>query len=100
VKELIRNIEHWAGDRNIIKGATPQAQFIKLVEETGELAAGLARSDKELIQDSLGDCMVVLIILARQLGYSLEDCLSGAYDEIKDRRGRMINGVFVKEEDL
>lgn len=62
-KELIAKIVQWAKDRNLILGSTPQKQFIKLIEEFGELCAGIARNDKEKIKDSIGDCGVVLIIL-------------------------------------
>ncbi|RDE85457.1 MazG-like family protein [Haemophilus parainfluenzae] len=167
--QLIKNIENWAEARNLIEGSTPKKQFIKLMEEFGELCAGIARNDKEKIKDSIGDCSVVVIILTEQLkannlGFitaykatdfptenneiiclrasgvlgnasnllmymtsseskyrlaetlfrfiyyiskialnfelNFESCLISAYNEIKDRKGRMINGVFVKEGDL
>ena len=63
LQQLIKNIEQWAEDRNLIEGSTPQKQFIKLMEEFGELCAGIARNDKEKIKDSIGDCSVVVIIL-------------------------------------
>ncbi|WP_114908547.1 MazG-like family protein [Haemophilus haemolyticus] len=170
LQHLIKNIEQWAEDRNLIGGSTPQKQFIKLMEEFGELCAGIARNDKEKIKDSIGDCFVVMVILAKQnhidsvletisnldsfqpvfeldveeiiaetvvslgmlaselMGQNLEmptkidaifgcpclslklisrkynlmltDCVQAAWDEIKDRKGRMIDGVFVKEGDL
>lgn len=169
LQQLIKNIEQWAEDRNLIKGSTPKKQFIKLMEEFGELCAGIARNDKDKIKDSIGDCSVVVIILTKQLNannlgfitaykaadfstenseiiclrasgvlgnassylmymtssesksrladvllrfifyiskialnfeLNLESCLISAYNEIKDRKGRMINGVFVKESDL
>lgn len=95
--ELIRQ---WAHDRNIIDGATPQAQFVKLIEEIGELAQGIAKSRPEAIADGIGDAVVVLTILAAQHGMLIEDCINLAYNEIKDRKGKMINGTFVKEADL
>lgn len=93
-------IRQWATDRNIIEGATPQAQFVKLIEEAGELAAGLAKSRREVVIDSIGDMAVVLTILAAQSGVTIEECIAAAYEEIKDRKGRMIDGTFVKESDL
>ena len=95
--ELIRQ---WAHDRNIIEGATPQAQFVKLIEEIGELAQGIAKNRHEAIKDGIGDAVVVLTILAAQHGLLIEDCISYAYNEIKDRKGRMVGGVYVKESDL
>lgn len=98
--DLIKKIEQWANDRNLIKGATTNAQFIKLIEETGELAGGIARNDEDIIKDSFGDVFVVLTIMAAQLGLDFNECIQMAYDEIKDRKGKMIDGFFVKEEDL
>ena len=157
--QLIKNIENWAEARNLIEGSTPKKQFIKLMEEFGELCAGIARNDKEKIKDSIGDCFVVTVILKCQFGTNLffhhvslnknvdvslilarvardaalisksdlsaqvkleiicgivshltdvsflldvdfESCVQAAWDEIKDRKGRMIDGVFVKEGDL
>ena len=162
-------IRAWAEDRNLIRGSGPQPQTVKLVEEIGELADGIINSHSITIKDSIGDGMVVLTILAEQLGTkietcivqhihsadesfyqglsthmlmlhmvksmgdiadgvskgkrdltekgigrmvallavlatefgtSLEDCTNDAYDEIKDRKGRMVGGVFIKEADL
>lgn len=86
----------WAGERNLIKGSTPQAQMLKMTEEVGELAAAIAKNDLEAFMDSVGDCMVVLTILAAQKGLRASDCFYEAYQEIKDRKGKMVDGVFVK----
>ena len=89
----------WASARGILEHSTPQAQCLKGLEELGELAAGIARSDGALIADALGDVLVVQIILAELCGLDLVTCLAGAYDEIKARRGHMApNGFFIKEE--
>ena len=168
LKQLIQNIENWAEDRNLIEGSTPKKQFIKLMEEFGELCSGVSKNKIDVVKDSIGDCFVVMVILARQfgrndlldnMGYVYEhanfngdgqlerslidtadsflsfffesenkellkaelafgfcilglkeaadyseldfiDCVQSAWDEIKDRKGRMIDGVFVKEGDL
>lgn len=93
-------IRAWANDRNLIEGATPQAQFVKLIEESGELAAGIAKGRMPEVIDGIGDMVVVLTILAAQHGVNIEACIDAAYDEIKDRKGRMVDGFFVKEADL
>lgn len=93
-------IRGWASDRNLISGSTPEKQFTKLIEEVGELAAGIARGRDEAIMDGIGDCFVVLTILAAQHGMDIEECIAAAWHEIKDRKGRMVDGVFVKEADL
>ena len=92
-------IKKWATDRNLDK-ADPKAQMVKLLEELGELASGINKGRKEQIIDSIGDIYVVLVILSLQLGLDIKDCIKAAYNEIKDRKGKMINGTFVKEEDL
>ncbi len=168
MKDVIKKIEHWAEERNLINGSNPHKQFIKLMEEFGELCAGISKNKKDLIIDGIGDCFVVTVIMCKQLnedhyalkqGYidsefstenneficirlsqilgdlssaliykentylnkfyetfykisyflnkialnentNLENCITAAWEQIKDRKGKMINGVFVKEEDL
>jgi len=92
-------IKRWAINRGLDK-AEPSKQMLKLIEEVGELASGIAKGKKDLIIDSLGDIYVVLYILSIQLKLDFETCVEIAYDEIKDRKGIMKNGVFVKEKDL
>lgn len=91
-------VERWAEDRNLIEGSTPQAQMLKLLEEAGELASGIAKNNRELIVDSVGDVMVVLTILCKQLSINMSECYRIAYLEIKNRKGVMRDGIFVKEE--
>lgn len=159
MQQLIKNIENWAEARNLIEGSTPKKQFIKLMEEFGELCSGVAKNKPDVIKDSIGDCFVVTVILKCQfktnlfirpssldknfdvslilarvardaaiipksdlsaqvkleiicgivrhlmdvsflLDVDFESCVQAAWDEIKDRKGRMIDGVFVKEGDL
>lgn len=96
---LILKIEKWFIDRGLDK-ADPTKQMLKLYEEMGEISAGIVRNDIGEIKDGIGDVLVVLIGLSLQLGLSVEECLSIAYNEIKDRKGKLVNGVFIKEEDL
>jgi len=95
--ETFNLITQWAHDRNLIKGSTPQAQMLKMTEEVGELASGIAKNKLPETADAIGDCVVVLTILAAQLGMDIKDCINSAYNEIKDRKGQMVNGVFVRE---
>ncbi|WP_009875299.1 MazG-like family protein [Actinobacillus pleuropneumoniae] len=163
MQQLIKQVEQWADDRNLIDGSNPKKQMLKLMEEFGELCGGIAKNKPEVIKDSIGDCLVVTIILACQMKASrwfidkalvdsdcstenneficmrlagvlgnlskliifrngiyninevysnfyeivyflnklainkeinLESCLSLAWQEIKDRKGRMIDGVI------
>jgi NTP pyrophosphatase (non-canonical NTP hydrolase) len=96
MKEFTR-IRVWAQERNLIEGSNPNAQFLKLLEEVGELAHALQKQNREEFIDAVGDVIVVLTIMAAQLGIETEDCLDAAWDQIKDRKGKMVNGVFVKE---
>ena len=96
---LTIKIRMWSREKGINK-AEPSKQMLKLVEEVGELAQGLAKGNSAQVIDSIGDVYVVLTILAQQLDLDIEDCVKSAYREIADRKGKMINGVFVKEEDL
>lgn len=96
---LTMKIKDWAIERNLHE-ADPSKQVLKLGEEFGELCQAIVKNRPELAKDGIGDMYVVLTILAKQLGTSIEECVALAYDEIKDREGKMVNGVFVKEADL
>ena len=157
---LEEKVQQWFVDRNLHE-ANPVKQFLKLMEESGELFEGIAKDKSELIYDALGDIQVVMIGLEQQIknraqisanqqelelllmvsslgniaqklyahichnetqiplikadlmfldsvistvsfcnGTTAENCLEEAYKVIKDRKGKMIDGVFVKEEDL
>lgn len=96
---LTKKIKRWAIERNL-NTADPAKQTIKLGEEFGELCQGIAKGNIEQVKDSIGDMYVVLTILSMQLDLDIEECIKLAYEEIKDRKGKMVNGVFVKESDL
>lgn len=97
--DYIKAIEKWACDRGLDM-ADPSKQLLKLEEEVGELIQGHLKRKPDQVADSLGDAFVVMTIYALQRGLSLSDCIAEAYNTIKDRKGKMINGVFVKEADL
>ena len=97
--QLTARIQGWAVDRNL-HTADPVKQALKFFEEAGELCQGMVKGNEEQIKDSIGDIYVVMVILSMQLGLEIEDCVYHAYDEIKDRKGKMVDGIFVKESDL
>lgn len=99
MNELVLNVEEWAKAKGLDK-AESSKQFLKVTEEVGEVASALARNNREMLKDGIGDVIVTLIILAQQQGLTVEDCLAFAYDEIKNRTGKMVDGVFVKASDL
>ncbi|MGF1919252.1 MazG-like family protein [Enterococcus faecalis] len=97
--ELVKLVEEWAKEKRLDK-AEPEKQMLKVIEEVGEVAAALARNNKNDLRDGIGDVVVTLVILAMQNDMDLYECLNQAYNEIKDRKGKNVNGVFVKEADL
>ena len=98
MENLVELIEQWHHDRNLIGGSTDKDQYLKLIQEAGELSDSICKGKD--IRDDIGDMMVVLINIMARNNLSMQECLQVAYDDIKDRKGRMIDGVFVKESDL
>ena len=92
--DLIRT---WASDRGIYDQGNSHTQYVKLMEEAGELAEALLKNDKYEIKDAIGDMVVVLTNLAVLEGMQIESCIESAYQEIANRKGKMENGTFVKE---
>ena len=88
---------NWANERGLLKPENKLMQMGKMVSEVGELCDAIIKDDKNGQIDGIGDVLVTLIILANQLGYDIEDCLEVAYNEIKNRKGKNINGTFIKE---
>ncbi|TLP91919.1 hypothetical protein FEZ53_06425 [Staphylococcus xylosus] len=99
MNELVKQVEQWSIDKNLDKG-NPDRQALKFYEEAGEIGAALSRGQMDALKDGIGDTVVTLIILAQQHDMTLQECLQYAYDEIKGRKGRTINGTFIKESDL
>ncbi|PTF90353.1 MazG-like family protein [Staphylococcus chromogenes] len=97
--KLIKQVEQWSIDKGLHNG-NPDRQALKVWEESGEIAKAMSRNRIEELKDGIGDTVVTLIILAQQHGWTLEECLQYAYDEIKDRTGETRNGTFIKSEDL
>jgi NTP pyrophosphatase (non-canonical NTP hydrolase) len=93
-------ILEWAEPKGLLNPEFAPKQFMKLVEEVGELSNAMLKDNKAEQIDALGDINVVLIILAEQLGFDLDTCLECAYNEIKDRKGQTLNGTFIKDETI
>jgi len=94
---LQTNILNWAKERELLKPVNKWKQYAKLQEESNELYIAMIDGNKEEIKDALGDCVVVLTILANQCGFDLEDCTKHAYNVIKNRTGVTKNGTFIKD---
>lgn len=92
------HIRNWAEVRGIYDGGDEKTQYVKLMEEAGELAQGILKERPAEVKDAIGDMVVVLTNLAHLANMRIEDCIESAYNEIKDRKGSMSNGTFVKEQ--
>jgi len=98
LKVLIKNVINWHHDRNLIEGSTDKDQTLKLLQELGELSDSVCKGKD--IKDDIGDMLVVMLNIVERNSLTLTDCLAVAWNDIKDRKGRMIDGIFVKETDL
>jgi hypothetical protein len=90
-------IAQWHRDRNLIDESSDKDQFMKLLQEVGELSDSLCKGKD--FRDDVGDIMVVLINILVRNGVTIDECLEIAYNDIKDRKGKMVDGVFIKEGD-
>ena len=90
-------IRAWANERGLYKGGDTKTQSLKLVEEVGEICRAILKDNHSDIEDGIGDAVVVLTNLAELQGTSIEACIDRAYNEIKDRTGKMDNGTFKKD---
>ena len=97
VETYFNLIRYWANERGLYEKGNTITQYVKLQEEAGELAKALLKNDHDEINDAIGDMVVVLTNLAHMHGTDIEACIAQAYDEIKSRKGKMINGTFVKD---
>ena len=90
-------IREWADERGLYDKGDPKTQYIKLMEETGEIGRAILKNDTDEIIDGIGDAVVVLTNLAELVGVPIEECIQEAYDVISKRKGKMVNGTFVKD---
>lgn len=98
MEELIENVKNWAADKGLLSKDKSLAQMAKVTEEVGEVASALLRNDKDKLMDGIGDVVVTLILLAEQNNMTLHDCLQQAYNEIKNRTGKVNElGTFIKD---
>lgn len=96
--DLELKVIRWAEDRKIIQHSNNLAQGVKTLEEVTELLDAIVKGDREAQKDAYGDILVTLIVGCATADLDLCECLAGAYEQIKDRRGHLTaQGVFVKE---
>ena len=94
--KIFSKIRDWAYERGLYAKGDSKTQYIKLMEEAGELAQAILKNDETEVIDAIGDMVVVLTNLAHLRGVSIESCIRSAYSEISNRKGKMVNGTFVK----
>ena len=92
-----RQIINWAKARKLDNPDNKFQQLAKVMEELGELSSAILKKDITETIDAMGDTYITLVILAHQMGYSLEDCAKRAFKVIEYRKGKTINGTFIKE---
>ena len=90
-------IREWADERGLYENGDTKTQALKLVEEVGETCRAILKEDFDEVIDGIGDCVVVLTNLAELQGVSIEACIDAAYQEIKNRKGKMVNGTYKKD---
>jgi NTP pyrophosphatase (non-canonical NTP hydrolase) len=95
--EMVANVTAWAQERGLLDRENVPKQMLKIMEEVGETASAILKNDRAKIIDGIGDSFVTLIVLSKQLGLEPSHCLEVAWNEIKNRKGKMVDGTFVKE---
>ena len=96
IELLVKKVIKWHRDRNLIKGSTDKDQVLKLAQELGELSDSVCKGED--IKDDIGDMLVVMINICERNNVTILDCLTTAHNDIKHRKGRMVDGIFVKED--
>jgi NTP pyrophosphatase (non-canonical NTP hydrolase) len=97
IDTYIHRVSQWHRDRNLIEGSTDKDQVLKLTQELGELSDSVCKNED--IRDDIGDMLVVMINIIERNNLTLTACLEKAWSDIKNRKGKMVDGIFVKEND-
>ena len=96
IKELQKEVDQWI-QKYGVRYFDEMTNTAILMEEVGETVKAIAYKDSKGVMDGIGDCVVVLIVLAAQHDMTLEECLEHVWDEIKDRTGKLEDGLFKKD---
>ena len=97
MEQTEKQVLEWAKQRGLLFPENAKNQFLKTISECGEIADALLKDDQEAIKDGIGDVLVTLTLLANVRGLNLKECYQRAYNEIKNRKGKTINGNFIKD---
>ena len=96
LEQFADNCTQWANDKGLLIKNNSKAQTCKVMEEVGEVARAVLKNDQPALIDGIGDVMVALAILAAQNGLTLQQCATAAWNEIKNRTGKTVDGTFIK----
>jgi NTP pyrophosphatase (non-canonical NTP hydrolase) len=96
--DLNELILKWGKEKGILPNPEPMCQLEKTEEEVAELRKAIEEHDIDEVKDALGDIYVTLTMQAEAWGFTMEECVQAAYDVIKNRTGKMVNGKFIKDE--
>ena len=97
IDELTKAIETWGTGKGILPHPNPIAQFQKTQEEVNELLAGIKKEDLDEIKDAIGDIFVTLVMQTKAWNLTMAECVESAYNVIKTRTGKMVDGQFIKD---
>lgn len=97
IDELVKAIETWGNGKGILPNPNPMAQWNKTQEEVNELLQGIKKEDLDEIKDAIGDVFVTLVMQTQAWNLTMAECIQSAYDVIKERTGKMVDGQFVKD---
>lgn len=97
LKNEFQSIRNWATERGLYLKGDAKTQCLKLQEEVGELSRALLKNEHDEVVDAIGDIVVVLTNLSELVDVKIEDCINSAYQVIKNRKGEMKNGTFIKQ---
>ena len=98
MREIVKKVIDWGKDKGILPDAAPEKQFEKTIEEVLELHRAIVTNDSLELIDAIGDIQVTLILQCELQGLDFDECLESAYDVIKHRSGKMVDGKFVKDD--
>jgi NTP pyrophosphatase (non-canonical NTP hydrolase) len=98
IKELEMLIANWAEEKGLLNPEFAPKQFMKIQEELGELASAIIKEDIDKEIDGFADVLITIIVLAWQRNINLKHALNMGWDEIKDRKGVVLKGSFIKNE--
>ena len=98
--ETTKLIKEWMYSKELDKTLEPNAQLVKVMEELGEVASAILRGNEDGIRDGIGDVYVTIVLLAELCGMSIEECATQAWSEISDRKGVVVDGTFIKTQDM